>query len=66
MKVAILEGGLETRLLEETELKPKPMVEIGWMQIIWHILKIYSHLIKFNFMNLISIFLILIPKIILI
>ena len=29
MKVAILEGGLETRLLEETELKPKPMVEIG-------------------------------------
>jgi glucose-1-phosphate cytidylyltransferase len=43
MKVLILAGGLGTRLSEETELKPKPMVEIGGMPILWHIMKIYSH-----------------------
>lgn len=43
MKVVILAGGLGTRLSEETHLKPKPMVEIGGMPIIWHIMKIYSH-----------------------
>lgn len=43
MKVVILAGGLGTRLSEETELKPKPMVEIGGKPIIWHIMKIYSH-----------------------
>lgn len=43
MKVAILAGGLGTRLAEETELKPKPMVEIGGRPILWHILKHYSH-----------------------
>lgn len=42
MKAVILAGGLGTRLSEETHLKPKPMVEIGGMPILWHILKIYS------------------------
>jgi glucose-1-phosphate cytidylyltransferase len=43
MKVVILAGGFGTRLSEETVLKPKPMVEIGGMPILWHIMKIYSH-----------------------
>lgn len=43
MKVVILAGGLGTRLAEETELKPKPMVEIGGYPILWHIMKLYSH-----------------------
>jgi glucose-1-phosphate cytidylyltransferase len=43
MKVVILAGGLGTRLSEETDLKPKPMVEICGKPIIWHIMKIYSH-----------------------
>src|SRR3972149_8244316 len=43
MKVVILAGGLGTRLSEETDLKPKPMVEIGGRPIIWHIMKSYSH-----------------------
>jgi glucose-1-phosphate cytidylyltransferase len=43
MKVVILAGGLGTRLSEETELRPKPMVEIGGRPILWHIMKIYSH-----------------------
>lgn len=43
MKVVLLAGGLGTRLSEETVLKPKPMVEIGGMPILWHIMKIYSH-----------------------
>lgn len=43
MKVVILAGGFGTRLSEETEIKPKPMVEIGGKPIIWHIMKIYSH-----------------------
>ncbi|RZK37456.1 MAG: glucose-1-phosphate cytidylyltransferase [Hymenobacter sp.] len=42
MKVVILAGGLGTRLSEETVLKPKPMVEVGDMPILWHIMKIYS------------------------
>ena len=42
MKAVILAGGLGTRLSEETELRPKPMVEIGGMPILWHIMKIYS------------------------
>ncbi len=42
MKAIILAGGLGTRLSEETNLKPKPMVEIGGMPILWHIMKIYS------------------------
>jgi glucose-1-phosphate cytidylyltransferase len=41
-KAVILAGGLGTRLSEETSLKPKPMVEIGGMPILWHIMKIYS------------------------
>lgn len=41
-KVVILCGGLGTRLREETEYKPKPMVEIGGKPILWHIMKIYS------------------------
>ncbi len=42
MKVAILAGGLGTRLAEETEIRPKPMVEIGGRPILWHIMKHYS------------------------
>jgi glucose-1-phosphate cytidylyltransferase len=43
MKVVILAGGLGTRLSEETEVRPKPMVEIGGRPILWHILKHYAH-----------------------
>ena len=43
MKVVILAGGYGSRLSEETEIKPKPMVEIGGMPILWHIMKSYSH-----------------------
>lgn len=43
MKVVILAGGFGTRISEETRIKPKPMVEIGDMPILWHIMKIYSH-----------------------
>jgi len=43
MKAVILAGGLGTRLSEETATRPKPMVEIGGMPILWHILKMYSH-----------------------
>ena len=42
MKAVILAGGLGTRLSEETNTKPKPMVEIGGKPILWHIMKIYS------------------------
>ena len=42
MKAVILAGGFGTRLSEETDLKPKPMVEIGGRPILWHIMKIYS------------------------
>ena len=43
MKVVLLAGGLGSRLAEETELRPKPMVEIGGKPILWHIMKHYSH-----------------------
>ena len=43
MKVVLLAGGIGSRLSEETYLKPKPLVEIGNMPIIWHIMMIYSH-----------------------
>lgn len=43
MKVAILAGGVGTRLVEETDVKPKPMVEIGGRPILWHIMMHYSH-----------------------
>jgi glucose-1-phosphate cytidylyltransferase len=42
MKVVILAGGFGTRLSEETDIKPKPMVEIGGRPILWHIMKMYS------------------------
>ena len=42
MKVVIFAGGLGTRLMEETGVLPKPMIEIGGKPIIWHIMKIYS------------------------
>jgi glucose-1-phosphate cytidylyltransferase len=42
-KVVILAGGLGTRLSEETEQRPKPMVEIGGRPILWHIMKMYTH-----------------------
>jgi glucose-1-phosphate cytidylyltransferase len=43
LKVVILAGGLGTRLGEETDIRPKPMVEIGGRPILWHIMKSYSH-----------------------
>lgn len=43
MKVVIFAGGLGTRISEETEARPKPMVEIGGKPILWHIMKIYAH-----------------------
>lgn len=43
MKVVILAGGFGTRISEESHLKPKPMIEIGEMPILWHIMKHYSH-----------------------
>ena len=42
MKAVILAGGLGSRISEETDLKPKPMIEIGGKPILWHIMKIYS------------------------
>lgn len=42
MKAVILAGGLGTRISEETDIKPKPMVEIGGKPMLWHIMKIYS------------------------
>ncbi len=43
MKAVILAGGLGTRILEESHLRPKPMIEIGGKPILWHIMKSYSH-----------------------
>ncbi len=43
MKVVILCGGLGTRLREETEFRPKPLVEVGGRPILWHIMKLYAH-----------------------
>lgn len=43
MKAVILAGGLGTRISEETNVRPKPMVEVGGKPILWHIMKIYSH-----------------------
>jgi glucose-1-phosphate cytidylyltransferase len=43
MKVVIFAGGLGTRIAEETDVRPKPMVEIGGKPILWHIMKIYDH-----------------------
>lgn len=42
MKAVLLAGGLGTRIMEETSVRPKPMVEIGGMPVIWHVMKIYS------------------------
>lgn len=42
MKAVILAGGMGTRLAEETDIKPKPMIEIGGKPILWHIMKVYS------------------------
>jgi glucose-1-phosphate cytidylyltransferase len=43
MKVVVLCGGLGTRLREETEFRPKPLVEVGGRPILWHIMKLYAH-----------------------
>ena len=43
MKVVVLAGGFGTRISEESQFKPKPMVELGGMPILWHIMKLYSH-----------------------
>ena len=43
MRAVILAGGLGTRISEESALRPKPMIEIGGMPVLWHILKIYAH-----------------------
>ena len=50
MKVAILAGGYGTRLAEETEIRPKPMVEIGGMPILWHIMRHYDFYGHKNFL----------------
>lgn len=42
IKVGILAGGKGTRLAEETEIRPKPMVEVGGRPLLWHIMKIYA------------------------
>src|ERR687884_554135 len=42
MKAVILAGGLGTRISEETELRPKPMIEVGAKPLLWHVMKIYS------------------------
>jgi CTP:molybdopterin cytidylyltransferase MocA len=54
MKVAILAGGLGTRLTEETETKPKPMAEIGGRPILWHIMQTYAHYGVCNIIELTS------------
>jgi glucose-1-phosphate cytidylyltransferase len=43
MKAVLLAGGLGTRLSEETQLRPKPMIEIGGRPVLWHIMKLYAH-----------------------
>lgn len=43
MKVVLLAGGLGTRISEESQFRPKPMIEIGGMPILWHIMKLYSY-----------------------
>ena len=43
MKAVILAGGLGTRLREETEFRPKPMVEVGGQPILWHIMKMFAY-----------------------
>jgi len=43
MKVVILAGGLGTRISEESDVRPKPMIEIGGMPILWHIMKSYAY-----------------------
>lgn len=43
MKVVLLAGGLGTRMREETEFRPKPMVEVGGKPVLWHIMKIFAH-----------------------
>ena len=43
MKVVILAGGLGTRLREEAEFRPKPLVDVGGRPIIWHIMKTYAY-----------------------
>lgn len=43
MKAVILAGGMGTRISEESQIRPKPMIEIGGKPILWHIMKIYSH-----------------------
>lgn len=43
MKVVLLAGGLGTRISEESEYRPKPMIEVGGMPILWHIMKVYSY-----------------------
>ena len=43
MKAVILAGGLGTRISEETQVRPKPMIEIGGKPLLWHIMKIYSN-----------------------
>src|ERR1700710_1665448 len=43
MKAVILAGGYGTRIIEESILRPKPMIDIGDKPILWHILKLYSH-----------------------
>ena len=52
MKVVILAGGIGSRLSEETEVRPKPMVEIGHRPILWHIMQHYAHFGLRDFVDL--------------
>ena len=51
MKVVLLAGGFGTRISEESQYKPKPMIEIGGMPILWHIMKEYSYYGHNDFIN---------------
>jgi len=53
MKVVLLAGGFGTRISEESQFKPKPMVDIGGQPILWHIMKEYVKFLKQQFQHLI-------------
>lgn len=55
MKVVILAGGFGTRISEESAFKPKPMIEIGGMPILWHIMKTMLHMVITNLLFVLAI-----------
>ena len=54
MKVVLLAGGFGTRISEESQFKPKPMIEIGGKPILWHIMKEYEYLMNLLYVLVIS------------